>query len=100
VGSKVSALEAVLHALESQPWPLQSRFTIHRNRKSATLERNGMQATIRETGDGQIGVAYDHALHEVTREQVSPEAAVRLLVMLLDNFERKQMGRVELPRQA
>jgi hypothetical protein len=52
-----------------------------------------MEAGIRDLDGGVVEVVYEHALHEVTRERLAPEAAVRLLLAVLD---RDQFGRVEV----
>jgi hypothetical protein len=94
VGSSQSALDAVLGALESQPWPLQSRFTVRRDGPCAAFlcNRSGAQTIVRELDHGELEVIYEHALHAVTHKTVSQEAAVRLLLAIL---AREQLGSVE-----
>jgi hypothetical protein len=47
----------------------------------------GMQVVARELPDGLIEVAYEHALHEVTRERCAPATAARLLRAVLSRSE-------------
>lgn len=53
-----------------------------------------MLAAVRELGDGLVEVAYEHALHEVTRERVTPEVAAQLMLAIV---ERERLVRVEVP---
>ena len=53
-----------------------------------------MLAAVRELGVGLVEVAYEHALHEVTRERVTPEVAAQLMLAIV---ERERLVRVEVP---
>jgi hypothetical protein len=90
----MGALDRVLGFLDAQPWSVRSRFTVCRSGTGVTVQRGGMQASAREMGDGRVEVLYEHALHEATREHVSPEVASGLLLAVL---QRERLCRVDVP---
>ena len=90
-------LDTVLRILESQPWAVRCRFTIRRDGRSATIYKGKVDVVVREMKDGEIEVIYEHAIHEITRERVSPEVAARLLLALI---KRDALGRVEVPGES
>ena len=87
-------LDALLNVLESQTWKERCRFTIQRDGRSATIHKRETCVVVRELKDGSIEVLYEHAIHEVTRERVSPVVAARLLLAVI---ERDGLGRIEVP---
>ncbi|HEV3081030.1 MAG TPA: hypothetical protein VGY66_14710 [Gemmataceae bacterium] len=90
----LTPLDKVLGALELQPWSVRSRVAIRRHDNRATVHRGGMQISVSELKDGLVAVTYEHAMHEVTRERLPPDAAARLLVALV---QRERLCRVEVP---
>lgn len=90
----MGVIDEVISVLESQPWAVQRRFAVRRDGPRATLHRGGMQAGLREVGDGTVEVAYAHAPHEVTRVRVGPESAAQLLLAVR---RRERLVRVEVP---
>jgi hypothetical protein len=90
----VGALDRLLGVLESQPCAVRRRFAIRSDGHRATIQRGSMQAVVHDLGDGTIEVAYEHALHETTRELLTPEIAARLLLAVI---QREELGRVEVP---
>jgi hypothetical protein len=92
----MAALDRVLGLLEAQPWSVRCRFTVRREERRLTVQRGSMHAVAREVAGGQVEVVYEHALHEATRERVSPEVAVRLLLAVVG---RERLCRVEVPAE-
>ncbi len=90
----MGALDVMLSLLAAQPWSMRCRFTLRHNDRGVTVYCGAMQATARAVAEGQIEVVYEHALHEATRERVSPEVAARLLLAIL---QRDRLCRVEVP---
>ncbi len=87
-------LDEILEFLNSQPWPVRSSFSITRNEMSLTIVRGVMQVIARDCNNGTIEVIYQHALHEITRENVVPSVASRLILSVL---QREQLERVAIP---
>lgn len=58
---------------------------------AAFFQRGAMQAVVREREDGLVPVIYEHALHQITKEKITPEAAARLIVAV---FQRQSLCRV------
>ena len=87
-------LDEILDFLNSQPWPVRSSFSITRNEMSLTIMRGVMQVIARDCTDGIVEVIYEHALHEVTRENVTPSVAARLILAIL---KRDRLERVAIP---
>jgi len=80
----MSAIQNIIDSLRSQPWATRCRYqVIADGESSAIAQAAGMQVTIRETGTGQMEVAYEHAIHEVTRVELAPDAAVKFILAVL-----------------
>jgi len=79
----MTALDMALADLESQPWGVRCRFEIRREGGRATIHCGGMQIGVSDLVDGRVEVIYEHALHEVTREQLQPAVAGQLLLALV-----------------
>lgn len=90
----MGTLDVVIDALEAQPSSVRCHVTIRRDGQRATIQRGGMQAVVRELDNSAVEVIYEHALHEVTRERVTPGVAARLLLAII---QRERLVRVEVP---
>lgn len=81
---------ALWHAL---PWP-DRQCVIRVGGAGVTLQRRGMHVGAWSADGGLVEIVYEHALHETTRERVTPTVAVQLVQAVLS---RERLYRVEVP---
>lgn len=83
---------ALWHAL---PWP-DRQCVLRVGGAGVTLQRRGMHVDAWNADGGLVELVYEHALHETTRERVTPAEAVRLVLAVLG---RERLCRVEVPKE-
>ncbi len=69
---------------------------IRKSGSGALLQRGGMQTVASNAANGLVEIAYEHALHETSRERVPPAVALKLVLAI---FRRDRLCRVEVPQE-